>query len=669
MKIKKWLFHQGALSNGAARDADESLFHPVCVPHTWNNLDGQDGTPGGKNINDTDYYRGDGWYRTDLTLAVEDADKRHFIRFQGVNMQCDVYLNEKYLGSHKGGYTAFAFELSPYLHFGGGNLLAVRVNNAFVPEIAPLTADFTFYGGIYRDVELLQKNACGFCCMDTATRGLKVDVPSVTRELAVCRMEAVAENTLPVEKTLTVSALLDGMAAEQTVCLAPGERKPVSFTFQVPDPHLWHGREDPYLYSASLTMREGTEALDTVSDEIGLRFFHVDPEKGFYLNGRSYPLRGVSRHQDREALGNALTEEEHQEDFQILYEIGATAVRLAHYPQAEFFYRLCDRHGLLVWAEIPFVDQVGGSGSYAAPDEAMRAFFDGTKQQLVELIRQNRNHPSIFCWGLQNEVRAKYDSVMMSFMEELHKLAKAEDPSRLTTQATNHKGAHQWKSDLIAWNVYPGWYGMRRTQLGWFMDRMRKVKGIERPIGLSEYGAGGNPFQHEEHPGKPKHNGNWHPEEYQALCHETFLQQIEQRDYLWCTFVWNLFDFGSDGRNEGDMPGRNDKGLVSFDRKIKKDAYYVYQSRWSREPMLQIAQSRFTQRKKKRTEVKVYSNMEQMELYLNGKQVGIKQQKNNRQTGVYLWKNIWLKKGENQIKAIAHTGETQLQQEIVWTVL
>lgn len=662
MQIKEWLFHRGALKDGFKFGADPSRFTAIEIPHTWNAVDGQDGCPAGRDLNDTDYYRGDGWYRTTLSFAeAELNDKRRFLRFQGANMRCDVYLNECFIGAHEGGYTAFCFEITDFLR-AGENLLAVKVSNAFSEGIAPLTADFTFYGGLYREVELLETQRLCFSRTSCATRGLKLTPSEVGNASACCRMEAMIENRTDADQTAEVRARFGLLEQTQTVSIAAGESLSIGFDFQIDRPHLWNGREDPYLYSATMTLSADGEIWDTIADETGLRYFRIDQKKGFFLNGRPYPLRGVSRHQDREALGNALTEAQHDEDFQILYDIGATAVRLAHYPQAEYFYRLCDRHGILVWAEIPFVDLVGGSGSYENPNADRRAFFEITKRQLTELIEQNRNHPAIFCWGLQNEVKANFNDVMIPFMNDLHVLAKRLDPTRYTTQATNQKTAYRWKSDLIAWNVYPGWYGMSRKQLGAFMDKMH----CDRPVGISEYGAGGNHLQHEERPKKPVHNGAWHPEEYQALCHEAFLRQIDRRDSLWATFVWNLFDFGSDGRNEGDRPGMNDKGLVSFDRKVKKDAYYVYQSRWSKVPMLQIAQSRCTERKAKKTEIKVYSNASAVTLFLNGRRIGMKEQRENRQYGIFRWKGCRLCEGQNTIEAVAAEGETELKDTAVW---
>lgn len=351
-------------------------------------------------------------------------------------------------------------------------------------------------------------------------------------------------------------------------------------------------------------------------------------------------------------MGNAITVNEHNEDFALIYEMGANAVRLAHYPQAEYFYKMCDRYGIAVWAEIPFVDLVGGDGEYNNPDKIRNEFFSSTKLQLKELINQNYNHPAIVCWGLQNEVKAKFDNVMRPFMEDLYSLAKQNDPYRLLTQATNQKTAYNWKSDLIAWNVYPGWYGMSRKSLGRFMDMNR----CERPLAISEYGAGGNEFQHQECPRKPKFDGQWHPEEYQTLCHEAFLKDINKRSYLWATFVWNMFDFGSDGRNEGNRPGRNDKGLVSFDRKIKKDSYYLYQSNWSHQPMVHIAEKRNNKRKRKHTKIKVYSNCSSVTLTLNGKDIKCIDKSACKQKGIFVFKKIHLKSGKNIIFARTDSG-------------
>ncbi len=648
MFIENWQFHKGTLDNGFAADCDPALFAPVTVPHTWNNIDGQDGCPTGKTIKDTDYYKGDGWYRTCLAISDTQARGRVFLRFEGANSRCTVYVNGQEIGSHKGGYTAYCAEITDNVHPGADNLLAVRVSNAKVPEIAPLQADFTFYGGLYRPVELLFRPNLSFCLTDHGTRGLEITTPAVTREQATCTLTVAAENITERAETITFTATLGEEYKEQcTLTLPPQSRTPHTFTFTIDRPHLWDGRRDPYLYPVAVTLAQDGNPLDSVQDEIGFRYYHIDKEKGFFLNGRPYPLRGVSRHQDREGLGNALTQKEHDEDFAILNELGVTAVRLAHYPQAEYFYRLCDRAGILVWAEIPFLELVGGSGSYRQPDSDRTAFFACTRLQLEEMIHQNRNHPAIFCWGLQNEVLMQYDDVMVPFMEDLHTFAKALDPQRPTTQATNQKTAYGWKSDLICWNVYPGWYGMPYTALGRFMDKMR----TDRPLGISEYGAGANYHQQEANPRRVQHDGQWHPEQYQTKCHGAFIDAIDRRPYLWCTFVWNLFDFGSDGRKEGDRPGMNDKGLVSFDRKVKKDAYYLYQAHWSDVPMLHIADRRYTHRRRRHWDIQVFSNADRVTLTVNGRVIGTKTQAENDRKGTYIWRHCKLQTGANTIAA------------------
>lgn len=668
-----WKFHKGYIADGYSAELDDSKWETVNIGHTWNNIDGQDGKAGNKDINDTDYFRGDGWYRKNLFFENADKEKLIYLRFQGANTKTDVYVNEQHAGSHLGGYTAFCIDITPFINFGKSNLIAVKVNNERNEEVAPITADFTFYGGIYREIELIKKDRLHFSFGEFSSRGLKISTPCVTKEKATCVFETEVVNSSDEAKELQLKATLSSpetfdenpyiskkdfdindliggseLYIQKTdIVLSPNETKKLTLTFEIDSPKLWNGRKAPYLYDARAEIICGDTTVGTVCSQVGFRYYTADRDKGFLLNGESYPLRGVSRHQDREGLGNALTSKEHLEDFALIYEMGANAIRLAHYPQAEYFYNMCDRYGIVVWAEIPFVDLVGGNGEYNNPDSTRWAFFNSTKAQLRELINQNYNHPSIVCWGLQNEVKAKFDSVMRPFMEELYQAGKTADPYRLLTQATNQKTAYNWKSDLLAWNVYPGWYGMSRKSLGRFMDRNRS----ERPLGISEYGAGGNEFQHEEKPKRPKFDGQWHPEEYQTLCHEAFLKDINKRTYLWATFVWNMFDFGSDGRNEGSRPGRNDKGLMSFDRKIKKDSYYLYQSNWSIHPMVQIAEAKNAKRKRKSTDIKVYSNCKFVSLRLNDRPVKCISAEQCQQKGIFVFKNVKLNKGKNIITA------------------
>lgn len=672
---KDWKFYKGKNSNAYLPEFDDREWETVSIPHTWNNIDGQDGSIGGKSIKDTDYFRSDCWYRKKVFFEKEDSEKQIYLRFQGANTQTQLYINGKFVGSHKGGYTAFSFDITAFLNFGSENLIAVMVNNEYTEEIAPLTADFTFYGGIYRETELIKKNKVHFGFGEYATRGIKITTPVVSQEKAQCILTATIENKTEISKKLVVTAKIEknkgfienpyitetdfvkpsesDFEEEKAteIIIEPNEEKDIEFFFEINNPHLWNGRSDPFLYLASLRISENENILDEISDTFGLRYFKIDKENGFYLNGKSYNLRGVSRHQDREMLGNAITVNEHNEDFALIYDMGVNSIRLAHYPQAEYFYRLCDYYGIVVWAEIPVVDLIGGSGAYENPDDERKEFFRTTKNQLREMIHQNYNHPSIICWGIQNEIMAKFDDVMRPFTQELHKIAKAEDKYRYTTMATNHSTASGWKSDLIAWNVYPGWYGMSRKQLGWFMDKNR----FDRPTGISEYGAGGNHNQHKLKPKRPKHDGQWHPEEYQTTSHEAFLKSIEERQYLWCTYVWNMFDFGSDGRNEGNRPGMNDKGLVSFDRKIKKDSYYLYQSNWSKKPMVHITSKRIEKRKRK-TFFKIYSNSETVTLYINNKEIKTIHSDQNKQKGIFIFKGIRLLKGQNLVCAVGESN-------------
>ena len=365
---KNWKFYKGRLDNGFTAYIDDSRWESISIPHTWNNIDGQDGTAGGgKDIKVTDYFRSDCWYRKKIFIDKADSKKQIFLRFQGANTQTELFVNEKSAGIHKGGYTAFAFDITPYIQFGADNLIAVKVNNEYTEEIAPLTADFTFYGGIYREIELIKKEKIHFSFGDYATRGIKISTPLVTDEKAECCVSAVIENNTSETKRLRITAKIEKnknfienpfikttdfdkgnnqeeFAEQQSleIEVAAGEKQNLLYTFEISNPHLWNGRTDPFLYKASFEMTENEMVLDCVSDTFGLRYFSVDREKGFFLNGKSYNLRGVSRHQDRKDLGNALTANEHNEDFALIYDMGVNSIRLAHYPQAEYFYRLCD---------------------------------------------------------------------------------------------------------------------------------------------------------------------------------------------------------------------------------------------------------------------------------------------------------------------------------------
>lgn len=653
MKINdQWLFEK------------EGKCERITLPHTWNVEDGQRGSKNPPNPRYIDYWRGECRYSRAIVLDESYRDKQIFILFEGVNTVARVLINGVLAGEHHGGYTAFELDITDLVHM-GENQLEVYVDNSHLQTVAPLEADFTFYGGIYRDVHLLAKERFCLGSEDKNYKAVKVRQNQVNNAAASITVTAWPSNYRenPADALLEL-LVLDG---EQTVAaisrgihLQAGSRTEISQTFTIDRPHLWSGRRDPFRYRVVAILTENGRELDRAETFIGLRFFHVDPQRGFFLNGESYPLRGVSRHQDRDGLGNAITESEHREDFRILYDIGATAVRLAHYPQSDLFYNLCDEYGIVVWAEIPFVNEVGGCGSYEEPDSDRRAFFSTTKSQLIELIRQNYNHPSICFWGTENEVEPKFDSVMIPFMEELYALAKREDDTRLVTHAVNNIEGRKWKSDLYAWNYYPGWYGASRHDLGRFMGSQHRA--VKKPVAISEYGAGGSIHQHSFSKKKPQPDGDWHPEEYQSLCHEAFVRQIQKRDYLWATFVWNLFEFASNWRHEGDRHGVNDKGLVTFDRKVKKDAYYLYQAAWSDQPVLYITSRRYAQRPVGRTPIKIYTNLPQVTLTTGGRTYTLT---GKGRAPFVLSKKICLTAGENAISVSGLWDGQELRDEII----
>lgn len=513
-------------------------------------------------------------------------------------MQCEVFVNGQSVGIHKGGYTAFRFDVTDKL-IAGENLIAVTVSNVKTQDIAPLSADFNFYGGIYREVNLVSVPEVHVDMMDYGSSGLYLMMTDVSEESATLTIKSNIVNDSDKTKTVTVKATLkepetfeeveyvenldfdinDMISGEiieivsENVTIPANDKYNFNKVITVDNPKLWNGRSYPFRYQVVLEIIENDKTIDDVSSYIGFRYFEVTKEGGFFLNGKSYPLRGVSRHQDWKNKGNAISKKEHDIDFGYIYELGVSSIRLAHYPHSNYFYELCDRYGLVVWAEIPFVNHVGSSAN----------FLDVTKNQLIELIRQQYNRASICIWGLQNEVELSYNTYMLHIMKILNDTAHQEDPTRLTAQATHHSGARYWDADLLAWNTYPGWYS--GTTIKANMDDYQN--NYHMPIGISEYGYGGNVNQHEEYPYRGTTGvfpeGQWHPVEYQNLQHELAVKEVTDpnRNGIWCAYIWNMFDFASDYRNEGSQPGMNDKGLITYDRSIKKDVFYLYKANWN----------------------------------------------------------------------------------------
>ena len=559
----------------------------VDLPHTWNNLDGQDGG--------NDYLRTTAIYEKTFPMpAFRQETQLVYLDFAGVNSEAEVTLNGRLLCCHEGGYSTFRAEITGLLQ--AENLLTVRVKNEKNDRVYPQKADFTFYGGIYRDVQLLVVDRHHFDLDHYGGPGLQITAKPIN-DYRDGQVQVQSWHNAPAGQVQV--ALLDAEGRE--VAHGTGE----NVTLQVEHVHLWDGLRDPYLYTARLQLVVDGVVTDEISSTFGVRDFSADPQQGFFLNGKAYPLRGVCRHQDRKGLGNAITRQMHDEDMDLIREIGANTIRLAHYQHDQYFYDLCDKYGMVVWAEIPYISEHMPNG---------RA---NTISQMKELIVQNYNHPSIVTWGISNEITisTKNTRDMLDNHHVLNDLCHKMDPTRLTTLACYavcgpfNQVAHI--SDIVSWNLYLGWYvpGLFLNDL--WVDFFHKVY-PKRCLGYSEYGAEGMPNLHSARPRRGDHT-----EEYQAKYHEYLLKFIQKRPWMWATHVWNMFDFAADARNQGGEPGMNHKGLVTFDRKTKKDSFYLYKSYWNPEPMVHICSKRFVDRTEDTMEVKVYSNQKAVSLYCN----------------------------------------------------
>lgn len=615
----------------------------VDLPHTWNAQDALSGK--------IDYKRGIGNYEKNLFIRPEWKGKRLFIRFEGVNNIADVFINRRHIGEHRGGYGAFIFEITGKVEYGKENSILVRVNNGEQLDIMPLVGDFNFYGGIYRDVHLLITDETCISPLDYASPGVRLIQDSVSHRYAKVRAIVDLSNGSSGNQEVELNVrLLDGQRVvkegTKNVNLSGNEVMQQELTFEIDQPHLWNGRQDPFLYQAEVTLSRNGQMVDRVTQPLGLRFYRIDPDKGFFLNGKHLPLQGVCRHQDRSEVGNALRPQHHEEDVALMLEMGVNAVRLAHYPQATYFYDLMDKNGIIVWAEIPFVGP-GGYNDKGFVD--LPAFRANGKEQLKELIRQHYNHPSICVWGLFNELTELGDNPV-EYIKELNVLAHQEDPTRLTTSASNQMGDLNFITDAIAWNRYDGWYGGTPADLGTWLDRMHKDH-PEICIAISEYGAGASIYHQQDSLVKTVPTSWWHPENWQTYYHIENWKTISSRPYVWGSFVWNMFDFGAAHRTEGDRPGINDKGLVTFDRKVRKDAFYFYKANWNgEEPMLYLTGKRNTARTQRLQTIIAFTNQSGAELFVNGKSYG---KAIPDSYAILEWKNVELQPGENEIKVVS----------------
>lgn len=615
----------------------------VDLPHTWNAQDALSGK--------IDYKRGIGNYEKNLFIRSEWKGKRLFIRFEGVNNIADVFVNRRHIGEHRGGYEAFIFEITGKVEYGKENSILVRVNNGEQLDIMPLVGDFNFYGGIYRDVHLLITDETCISPLNYASPGVRLIQDSVSHKYAKVRAVVDLSNGDSGNREVELNVrLLDGQRVvkegTKKVNLSGNAAMQQEFTFEIDQPHLWNGRQDPFLYQAEVTLSRNGQMVDRVTQPLGLRFYRIDPDKGFFLNGKHLPLQGVCRHQDRSEVGNALRPQHHEEDAALMLEMGVNAVRLAHYPQATYFYDLMDKNGIIVWAEIPFVGP-GGYNDKGFVD--LPAFRANGKEQLKELIRQHYNHPSICVWGLFNELTELGDNPV-EYIKELNVLAHQEDPTRLTTSASNQMGDLNFITDAIAWNRYDGWYGGTPADLGKWLDRMHKDH-PEICIAISEYGAGASIYHQQDSLVKTVPTSWWHPENWQTYYHIENWKTISSRPYVWGSFVWNMFDFGAAHRTEGDRPGINDKGLVTFDRKVRKDAFYFYKANWNgEEPMLYLTGKRNTARTQRLQTIIAFTNLSGAELFVNGKSYG---KATPDSYAILEWKNVELQPGENEIKVVS----------------
>lgn len=576
----------------------------VNLPHTWNAYDGADGG--------NDYWRGTCIYERSFDTPEIPEDGEVWLQFDGVGDSCDVEVNGEKAGHHDGGFATFRFEITRLLHRdqAAANTLKVFVDNGKNDRVYPQLADFTFYGGIYRAVTLVVVPAFHLSLGYLGTNGVKITSTVLESNLteAKIRVESKTEEMIPIDRIAVRLFEKDGTLISE----ADG----ADVTFKLENPHLWNGVQDPYLYTVEVSLFRGDEDVpaDCIAIKTGIRCFRIDRKQGFFLNGKSYPLHGVSRHQDRRGMGNAITDLEHDEDMKLIREVGANTIRCAHYQQAQHFYDLCDEAGMVVWTEIPYISQHMPNGR------------SNTISQLRELIAQNYNHPSICVWGISNEITIKkrYRKDMLDNHHVLNDLCHEMDPTRLTALACYatcppfHPVAHI--TDIVSWNLYLGWYipGFFLNDLWINFFHFLYPK---RALGFSEYGAEGMPNIHSAHPKRKDQS-----EEYQAIYHEYMLRCFRRHPWMWATQVWNMFDFAADARDQGGEPGMNHKGLVTYDRKIKKDSFYLYKAWWSQDPFVHIAGKRYVNRCGNETEIKVYSNQDAVTATVNGKSVQLRKQ-------------------------------------------
>ena len=617
---ENWLFSKDPQNVEAL---DLSRFEEVSIPHTWNNLDGQDGG--------ADYHRGTCFYKKTFEVTKEDLENELYLEFEAVEATAVVYINNKQVCTHNGGFSTFRIHLNEHVNV-GNNEIIVSADNSKNELVYPQFADFTFYGGIYRDVNLIKVNKTHFDLDYVGGQGIAITPTINEGGSATVKVDGYVSN--PKGSTIRYEIIDD----EKVIDTNEVKDEITSVTFEIEKPHLWNGRIDPHLYVLKATKIDGDNIIDNVEINFGIRSFYVDPEKGFFLNGKPYHLHGVSRHQDRKEKGWAISKADHEEDMKLILEVGATTIRLAHYQHAQYFYDLCDKYGLVIWAEIPYISRHMDDGK------------ENVFSQMKELVIQNYNHASIVCWGLSNEITMNGETERcIQDHKELNDFVHELDKTRLTTianvTATSMDSEMCKIPDIISYNHYFGWYAGKVSQNGPWLDKFHK-KYPNICIGLSEYGCESVLNWHTETPTCGDYS-----EEYQAYYHHEMLKTFAVRPFIWSTHVWNMFDFAADARDEGGVKGMNNKGLVTYDRKTKKDSFYLYKAYWNNEEkFVWIASKRFVERELEEIKVRVYTNLDEVTLFNNDIEIATVKVQDHE--AVF---DVKLSEGENNI--VATSGE------------
>ncbi|MEI9887677.1 MAG: glycoside hydrolase family 2 TIM barrel-domain containing protein [Rhizomicrobium sp.] len=675
-----WRFKQAeGLAGVEAARFNDATWSKISLPHTWNRI----GNAGTERSPESNSVQGTGWYRLRFKAPASAHGRRAFLQFDGVGAVADVWLNGRYLGKHEGAFARFRFDVTAAIRPSQTNLLVVKSDNSrpqpgsTTANVLPLAGDFFVFGGLYRNVSLVVTDPVHVDMMDFGSPGVYAHAASIDADAATVEVvERLVNDGAPRKDVRVETTIEDAGGKVVASSAAPADLTKRAFTgkasLRVAHPHLWQGVEDPYLYRVVLTLRAGNGAvLDRVMQPLGLRTMRFDPDTGFFLNGRHVLLKGAARHQDRPVKGWAISHADQDEDYALLSDMGANAVRLPHYQYDQYAVDLADAKGFVVWPEIPLVSEASFDG--LPPASALTA---NARLQLTELIRQNYNHPSIALWSIANEVDLKPikrngPSKVAGLLRELNDLAHREDPTRPTTLAdcceqsgSPERDVITGLTDTLGYNRYFGWYYGKPADLGALLDRAHLAH-PHSPLAVSEYGAGAALTQHTDDPtgGPINPHGRPHPEEMQNWYHEKSWDELKDRAYVWGVFIWNMFDFSSDERQEGDLTDINEKGLVSYDRKIRKDAFYFYRALWNPRPTLHLVGRRYVDRPYGVIDVKAYSNAKAAHLWLNGADIGVAPCAG----GICLWPAVHLVPGANTVLAKADVGGETLSDTLQWT--